>query len=87
MAAQFPASRSGVEQLMQQYGRGREDVVKALNMLNNPMVANTLGRIPGVTDTLKSYGAKLLETSQDTVPSVPAQPSGNDLLSRLSRLK
>lgn len=89
MAEQYPQSKEGVQQLMQQYGKNREDIRKALSALDDPVVANTLGRIPGMTDTLKSYGSKLLETSQDTIPSVPMQapPTGNDIMARLARLK
>ena len=88
IADQFPASKEGVEQLMKHYGKNRSDLVKALSALDSPIVANTLGRFPGMTDALKSCGSKLMETSQDTIPSAPPQAAGQaDIFSRLAKLK
>lgn len=73
---------------MKEYGKNRQDLAQALSVLDTPMVANTLGKFPGMTDALKSCGSALMAASQDTIPNIPTQASGQqDILSRLAKLK
>ena len=99
LAGQFHPSKDGVAQLMQQYGKNRDDLNQAASMLNNPAFQNTLGKIPGLSQLLSQGADALLNDSgvngQSATPATPAgnaatPPAGGgdaaDLFARLKRL-
>lgn len=80
LAGQFQPSKDGVAQLMQKYGKNREDLQKAVGMLQNPLVQKTLGRVPGLSEALAQAGQSLLSEqggSMGTAPASPAAPVEN----------
>ena len=89
LASQLPQSRSGLEQLMAQYGKSKQDVAKAMQMLQNPMVAGTLNRIaPGMAERIRQTGESVLNEPGSPASSAPSVPSdgASSLRDRLSRL-
>ena len=62
LASRLPQSRSGLEQLMAQYGKSKQDVAKAMQMIQNPMVSGALNRIaPGMADRIRQMAMDTLE--------------------------
>lgn len=99
LAGQFQPSKDGVAELMARYGKSRDDLKQAANMLNNPAIQNTLGKVPGLSQILSQGADALLNESGMTgQPANPATPAGNaatppaggggaaDLLARLRKL-
>lgn len=88
IASQFQNSKSGVQQLMAQYGKNKEDLRKALSALQSPMIAGTLNRIsPNMVNNLQAMGQELLNDTNVASPSVPIPDKASELQKRLSALK
>ena len=72
---------------MAQFGKSKQDVVKALQMLQNPMVSGTLNRFaPGIADRIKQTGEMAMQSTPD-VSSSPSSvnPTPTDQTSDLRR--
>lgn len=92
MAQQFQPSKDGVAQLMQQYGKSREDLRNAAGMLNSPMAQKVLSRIPGLGDALREAASEINNGAQGApapreAPSAPAAPAGRSIAERLAALR
>lgn len=60
MAENFRQSPDGVRDLMRQLGKGREDLQKAVAMLDNSRLSGMLNRFsPGLADSLREAGRQL----------------------------
>lgn len=89
LASKLPQSRSGLEQLMAQYGKSKQDVAKAMQMLQNPMVAGALNRIaPGMADRIRQTGESVLNEAPSAPSSAttPVSDGASALRDRLSKL-
>lgn len=85
LASQLPQSRSGLEQLMAQYGKSKQDVAKAMQMLQNPMVAGALNRVaPGMADRIRQTGESVLNETPSA--ATPVSDGASALRDRLSKL-
>ena len=82
---------------MQQYGKSREDIVKAMQLLQNPMLTGALNRVaPGMADRIRQTGEMVLNEPNSglqnnaEVPSSGVQKEGitnvESLRDRLSKL-
>lgn len=96
LARGFSPSKDGIAQLMAQYGKNRDDLRQAVKMLDNPVVQNTLGRVPGLEKILRQMGNTLasdpsLENTGKTnqSQSIGSSEAGdfNSLMVRFKRLK
>lgn len=82
LASTFSHSPQGVKDLMRQFGKSQEDINKAINMLNNPFIANIVNKIsPNMVATLRDAGAQI--SKEDTI-STSSTISG--LQQRLNKL-
>lgn len=59
LAKQFSPSKDGIAQLMAQHGKSKKDLQDAIKMLDNPFIQNTLGRVPGLGNMLRSAASEL----------------------------
>lgn len=66
MAKQFSPNRDGVAKLMAAYGKRKSDLQEAVKMLDNPILQNTLGRIPGLNSALRNAASNLANDPQFT---------------------
>lgn len=97
LAKGFSPNKDGVSQLMEAYGKNRDDLQKAVGMLENPIIKNALSRIPGLGKILNNAANDLMSD-----PNIGSNYSGNNknyesnispdssfdsLQSRLKRLK
>lgn len=97
MAKGFAPNKDGISQLMEAYGKNRDDLHKAVGMLENPMVKNLLSRIPGLGQILNGAANDLMNdpnigvgNSNKEANCGSRRASGNSLDSlqaRLERLK
>lgn len=96
MAKQFSPSKDGIAELMAQQGKSRRDLQSAIKMLDNPVVKNTLGRVPGLNKMIRGAANELSNDSNfndnDSSFQTPQnQNIGNDgvsdLMARFKRLK
>lgn len=96
LARGFSPSKDGIAQLMAQYGKNRDDLKQAVKMLDNPVVQNTLGRIPGLEKILRNMGNSLVsdpslenhgDNNQMQTGGNANQGGFNDLMARFKRLK
>lgn len=95
LARGFSPSKDGIAQLMAQYGKNRDDIRQAVKMLDNPVVQNTLGRVPGLEKILRNMGNSLASdpslenenSSQQTYSGNENTGNFNDLMARFKRLK
>lgn len=60
LAKGFSPNKDGVSQLMEAYGKNRDDLHKAVGMLENPMIKNALSRIPGLGQILNNAANDLM---------------------------
>lgn len=88
MASQFQPNRRGLDQLLAQYGKSKDDIAAALPMLNNPIISGTLNKIaPGIVDRLQQTGSMVLnETNASARPVTQANDSMTDLRKRVDKL-
>lgn len=93
MAKGFSPTKDGVADLMQQWGKTREDLRNAVNMLDSPLIKNTIGRVPGLSDAVNRGVTELMNDGamSPQQPTRPIAPVANDstgsLADRLARLK
>lgn len=100
MAKGFQPNKDGVAKLMQAYGKRNSDLLEAAKMLDNPIIKNTLGRVPGLDSMLRNAASNLTndpQFGQSQSPDMFNNPvnnpvqntppaSGSILADRLSRL-
>lgn len=61
---------------MQQYGKSREDIVKAMQLLQNPMLTGALNRVaPGMADRIRQTGEMVLNEPNSGLPNNAEVPS------------
>lgn len=71
---------------MAQYGKSKQDVAKAMQMLQNPMVAGALNRIaPGMADRIRQTGESVMNEAPSS-PATPVSDGASALRDRLSKL-
>lgn len=92
LSKQFAPTKDGVAQLMAQQGKNTRDFQNALKMLDNPIIKNSLGRVPGLQNTIKSAASEFLNTQAAPTPATPPyqdtqNAAGSDVNSLLQRLK
>lgn len=99
LAKSFSPSRDGVAQLMEAHGKKKADLLEAVKMLENPMVKNIIGRIPGLGNILNNAANELMkdpgigashtgDCKNMGVGSLPSSGNSFDALqARLNRLK
>lgn len=100
IAKQFQPNKDGVAKLMHAYGKRNSDLLEAAKMLDNPIIKNTLGRVPGLDSMLRNAANNLTndpQFGQSQSPDMFNNPvnnpvqntppaSGSILADRLSRL-
>ena len=70
---------------MAQYGKSKQDVAKAMQMLQNPMVAGALNRVaPGMADRIRQTGESVLNETPSA--ATPVSDGASALRDRLSKL-
>lgn len=97
MAKNFAPNKDGVSQLMETYGKNRDDLQKAVGMLENPMIKNALSRIPGLGQILNNaandlmsdpnVGTNYTANNVNCVANKADSNSFESLQARLNRLK
>lgn len=95
MAQQFSPSKDGIAQLMAQHGKNKRDLQQAISMLNSPIIQDTLGKIPGLSNTIQqaaneiSNDPNLGNTASHQIASQQTQQtnSATSLFERLKKLK
>lgn len=97
MAKQFSPTKDGIAQLMEQQGKSKRDLESAIKMLDNPIIKNALGRVPGLDKTIRNAASELtndygMSGNNGYSSSMPNnQNFGNDgvsdLMARFKRLK
>lgn len=91
MAQQFSPSKDGVAQLMQKYGKTKEDWAKAVGMLDNPIAKGLMSKVPGLENALRGAASEVqcaAPSAPSTPPSyTPPQSGGGSLADRWARLK
>lgn len=100
MAKGFQPNKDGIAKLMQAYGKRNSDLLEAAKMLDNPILKNTLGRVPGLNSMLQNAANNLANDPQfnsngaspatppmnNPVMNTPASSSTSSLSERLKRL-
>lgn len=100
MAKGFQPNKDGVAKLMEAYGKRNSDLLEAAKMLDNPVLKNTLGRIPGLNTMLQNAANNLTNDPQfnsgaanpaaphmdNPVINAPSSSSASSLSERLKRL-
>lgn len=74
---------------MAQYGKSKQDVAKAMQMLQNPMVSGALNSIaPGMADRIRQTGESVLNDtpSDPSSAATPISDRASALRDRLSKL-
>lgn len=95
MAKSFSPNKDGIAQLMTAYGKNRDDLKKAVGMLENPSVKNALSRIPGLNNLLNGAANELMNDPASGFGSAGGNAdksnindnSFDSLQARLNRLK
>lgn len=97
MAKQFAPTKDGIAQLMAQHGKTKKDLQQAINMLNNPIIQNTLGRVPGLSNTIQNATNELVNDSSfgnpdnvennQSVHNPQTSENTDSLFARLRKLK
>ena len=79
LAKQFSPNKDGIAKLMQTYGKRNSDLQDAVKMLDNPILKNTLGRVPGLNSMLQNAANNLANDPQFNAGAAsPTAPQMNN---------